>query len=91
MFNLNSSDKLGSKTNIYIHPSHYDGKNIWLIKAPDMNRGRCIKIVNNITSISKTIKKFYDGIYKDFKKCEEEENKFTQTNLKKMKSKEEGI
>jgi len=40
MFNLNNSDKLGSKTNIYINPSHYDGKNLWLIKAPDMNRRR---------------------------------------------------
>lgn len=55
-----------------------------------MNRGRCIKLVNNIASIQKTIKKFYDGIHKDFKYSDEDENKYSQSMFKKLKSKDEG-
>ena len=75
LFSIAQMDKLGLKTNVCINPSHFDGKNIWLIKAPDLNRGRCIKIGNNLQNIQKLIKKFYDGIMRDFKQSEEEENK----------------
>ena len=36
--------------------------NFWLIKAPDLNRGRCIKILNNILDIKKSIREFSMGI-----------------------------
>jgi len=55
------------KTRLYIPNSHYDGSNIWLVKAPDLNRGRCIKIGNNLDKIKSLIKRFHDGIVKDFK------------------------
>src|SRR5690242_6396025 len=50
------NEKIGLKTNIFINSTHYDDKNIWLLKAPDLNRGRCIRIVNNIQEIAKLIK-----------------------------------
>ena len=65
----NSNDicnKLGMKTNLYINKSHYIGENIWLIKAINLNRGRCIKIANNINDIESIIKRFYKGIHKSF-------------------------
>ena len=88
LFSISQSEKLGVKTNVYIHPTHYDGKNIWLIKAPDLNRGRCIKIGNNLSNIQKLIKKFYEGIIRDFK-LEEQESEHNQQNYK-LQSKEEG-
>jgi hypothetical protein len=87
-FVVPQGDKLGIKTNISFPPTHFDGKNIWLIKAPDLNRGRCIKIGNNLQTIQKLIKKFYDGIMRDFKQSDEEEYK---QSVNKVKSKEEGI
>ena len=58
---------------MYIKPSHYNKKNYWLVKAPNLNRGRCIKISNNISKIHKILKKFHDGIIREFKESEEEE------------------
>ena len=65
MHNSNSN-KLGMKTNFYINKTHYIGENIWLIKAINLNRGRCIKIANNINDIENIIKRFYKGIHKSF-------------------------
>jgi len=59
------------KTRLYIPNSHYDGSNIWLVKAPDLNRGRCIKIGNSLDKIKSLIKRFHDGIIKDFKSEED--------------------
>lgn len=70
-----SNDKLGHKTSAYIEESHYDGKNLWIVKAPDMNRGRCIKIADSLDAIKKILKQFYEGIFRDFKNSYEEENK----------------
>ena len=65
-FPFDFEDKIGSKTAINIPNSHYDknqkGKNLWLIKAPDLNRGRCIELLNNFSNIKKFIKLFYEGI-----------------------------
>jgi len=49
------------------------GKNIWLIKAINMNRGRCIKISDNLTGIQSMIKRFKEGIPKEFKESEKED------------------
>jgi len=66
---------IGNKTNIIINPTHYQGKNIWVIKALNLNRGQCIKIGDNLLNIHKTIKKFYSGIHKEYQKdLEESEN-----------------
>ncbi len=44
----------------------YDNKNFWIVKACNLNRGRCIKMADSLSRIQKLIKKFYEGIYKDF-------------------------
>jgi tubulin--tyrosine ligase/tubulin polyglutamylase TTLL9 len=75
-----SNDKLGYKTSAYIEESHYDGKNLWIVKAPDLNRGRCIKVADSLDSIKKIIKQFYDGIFRDFKNSYEEECKLNNLN-----------
>ena len=36
--------------------------NYWIIKAPDLNRGRCIKIVNNMMLIKRSIREYSTGI-----------------------------
>lgn len=71
------NDKVGYKTSAYIEESHYNGKNIWLVKAPDLNRGRCIKIADSIDAVKKIIKQFYEGIFRDFKNSIEEEKQST--------------
>ena len=34
----------------------------WLIKAPNLNRGRCIKVLNNLIDIKRSIREFSMGI-----------------------------
>ena len=36
--------------------------NFWLIKAPNLNRGRCIKILNNLIDIKRGIREYSMGI-----------------------------
>ncbi len=57
-----------------INPSHYAGKNIWLLKAPDLNRGRCIRIVNSLSEVLKLIKKFNHGVMRELKDEEDEKS-----------------
>lgn len=60
------NEKLGIKTSMFIDPHLYDNKNFWIVKASDLNRGRCIKLAESLGKIQKLIKKFYEGIYRDF-------------------------
>jgi len=73
LFPIATYGKIGSKTNCYIPNDHFVGKNFWIVKAVDLNRGRCIRIADSIQRVFKLVKKFYDGIYKEFKECEEED------------------
>ena len=41
-------------------------KNLWLVKAPDLNRGMCIQIVDNVNLIKKHIYNYYRGIDKRY-------------------------
>ena len=53
---------IGSKTIIEIPKTHETGKNMWLVKAVNLNRGKCIKIVNSFEQIEKVIDKFKQGV-----------------------------
>ena len=53
--------KLGLRTNIYISKNHYDGKNLWLLKAMNLNRGLAIKIIDSFEECHKYIKSYYSG------------------------------
>ena len=53
--------KFGLKLYCEISKSHYDGKNLWVIKAPNLNRGRGVKIFNNYNEIITYIKKIAEG------------------------------
>lgn len=50
------SKKIGSNHQLKIPQSSYAGKNIWLIKPINMNRGRCIKIESDLNKIITMIK-----------------------------------
>jgi hypothetical protein len=72
LFSFNfGNDKLGNKTTAIVHSTHYDGKNYWIVKACDLNRGRCIKMADSLQKIQKLVKKFYEGICKEY--CIEDE------------------
>ena len=81
--------KIGKNTMIEMPLSHFSYKNIWVIKAINLNRGMCIKVVNNFTDMEKILEKFRQGVNYDFtneninetltpeqKKKEEEENTY---------------
>ena len=53
--------KIGLRTSIFIPKSHYEGKNLWLLKAMNLNRGLGIKMINSVESCEKYIRAFYQG------------------------------
>ena len=67
---------IGSNTLIEIPDTHYKGRNMWVLKAINLNRGMCIKVVNSFEQMEKVINKFKTGVdYSNFtiEKIEEEE------------------
>ena len=70
-FNKNNESKLINKIK----------NNYWIIKAPDLNRGRCIKIVNNMMLIKRSIREYSMGIklgYNDKNNNDENFNDFNE-------------
>ena len=63
LFYITSPDdrKIGLRTSLFIPKSHYEGKNLWLLKAMNLNRGLGIKMINSIESCEKYIRAFYQG------------------------------
>ena len=57
----NNDSKFGIKLYCEIPKSHYNGKNLWIVKAPNLNRGRCVKVFNNYKDIFSYIKKITEG------------------------------
>jgi hypothetical protein len=66
------NERLGNKTLAVINPNHYDRKNFWIVKACDLNRGRCIKMADSLPRVQKLVKKFYEGISKEYTNEDEE-------------------
>ena len=75
LFELEINGRIGSRTPFFIPKNHFCGRNLWLVKAIDLNRGRCIKISDNLKEIENIIKNFYRGVKKDFYKDEKSPEK----------------
>ena len=69
-----SADFLGAKTELVFPDSHFIGKNLWLVKASNLNRGRGIKLCDGIKTITRCISKFDSGICLNFKESEIHDN-----------------
>ena len=82
--NNNYECKIGTKTIIYIQNNHYDGKNLWLLKALNLNRGRCIKLIDSVESCEIFIKNFYNGILKSFRDSENNKEQELKDNTNKI-------
>ena len=72
-----NEETIGNNTLIEIPKTHFKGKNMWVLKAVNLNRGMCIKVVNSFQQMEKVINKFKSGVdYSNFtlEKIEEPEN-----------------
>ena len=63
LFYVTSPDDkiIGLRTSLFIPRTHYLGKNLWLLKAMNLNRGLGIKIINSVKDCEKYIRAFYQG------------------------------
>ena len=63
LFYVTSPDDkiIGLRTSLFIPRTHYLGKNLWLLKAMNLNRGLGIKIINSVEDCEKYIRAFYQG------------------------------
>ena len=75
-FGNNNDDKniVGTNTCIEIPNTHFSGKNMWIVKAINLNRGMCMKIVNSYEQMIKVINKFKEGVDYNFTKEKLDEN-----------------
>ena len=53
---------IGSNTLIEIPKTHFKGRNMWVLKAVNLNRGMCIRVVNSFQQMEKVINKFKSGV-----------------------------
>ena len=83
---------IGSNTLIEIPETHFKGRNMWVLKAVNLNRGMCIKVVNSFQQMEKVINKFKSGVdYSNFtlEKIDEQDDNNENDNLNKEKNNEE--
>ena len=79
--------KIGIKSYIEIPSTHFAGKNLWIVKAPNLNRGRCIKVFNDYNKIIKFINEITKGNAHEYDNIKDEkENKNNYENGYKYKS-----
>ena len=52
---------VGLRTTLFIPKNHYDGKNFWLLKSINLNRGLGIKLIDSVESCEKYIRAYYQG------------------------------
>ena len=53
---------MGSRTPIQIPDTHYEGKNLWVLKASNLNRGQCIRLLDSKDKFHEIIKDWSQGI-----------------------------
>jgi hypothetical protein len=82
-----ADSKLGFKFYCEIPKSHYNGKNLWIVKAPNLNRGRCVKVFNNYNDIFLYIKKITEGKADEYD-IHIDDNKKSENNKEKEREKE---
>ena len=67
--------KYGYKFYCEIPQSHYAGKNLWIVKAPNLNRGRCIKVFDNYNEIIKFLNEMRKGNVNQYENIKEKGSK----------------
>ena len=60
-FFVNLSKKIGTRQKIQIPKTFYIGKNLWLLKRTNLNRGREMKVLSNLEDIIKEINTIFDN------------------------------
>ena len=53
---------MGSRTPLEISDTHYEGKNLWVLKASNLNRGQCIRLLDSKEKFHEIIKDWSQGI-----------------------------
>ena len=74
LFKIENINNTYENTMIKINDSYYTGKNMWIIKPPNMWGGRCIKVCDSYADIEQSIKKSFEVIQQSLKGEDEEMN-----------------
>ena len=72
---------IGNNTLIEVPSTHYKGKNMWVLKAVNLNRGMCIKVVNSFEQMEKVINRFKNGVDYRFTVEEIEDEKHQENDI----------
>jgi flagellin-specific chaperone FliS len=73
LFNYEKFEHKCEFNRIKINKTHYDNKNMWIIKPTNLYGGKCIKISDDINEIENITKKFSDGFEKNIKNSLDED------------------
>ena len=83
---------MGCRTPIQIPNTHYEGKNLWVLKASNLNRGQCIRLLDSKEKFHEIIKDWSQGInIKNTNKGATENNLVLRLNSESNQEKKEEI
>ena len=83
---------MGCRTPIQIPNTHYEGKNLWVLKASNLNRGQCIRLLDSKEKFHEIIKDWSQGInIKNSNKGATENNLVLRLNSESNQEKKEEI
>jgi phosphoribosylamine-glycine ligase len=58
---MSKDDRGAPFAKMKVPSSHFQGHNIWILKATGFNRGRGIHVFNKLEELNKLIKEYTDG------------------------------
>ena len=90
LFNALLNKKIGTYQTINIPKTFNSGKNLWIIKPVNLNRGRCIKVLNNLDLILKEMKSIQmsrkilltEGNFNEYNNINKYQNSYADTIMK---------
>ncbi|MCQ2820834.1 MAG: tubulin--tyrosine ligase family protein, partial [archaeon] len=66
----------GKITPIQIPSTHYNHKNLWVLKATNLNRGQCIRVIDSVQKLNEIVKTYNQGIETNKKSKDTTDNNF---------------
>lgn len=64
--NMSKEEKGNQFSKRKIPEAHFQGMNVWILKATGFNRGRGIHVFNKLDELKKLIKEYTDGLNFDY-------------------------
>jgi phosphoribosylamine-glycine ligase len=84
-YQMNKDDRGPISAKMKLPSSHFQGHNIWILKATGFNRGRGIHVFNKLEELMRLIKEYTDGTSAEAAGNQQVATKIISKNIKETK------